>query len=128
MPFHDKVLLFANGRELSSGQTEIDIDDAVALRAGEVVVVVVSSADAVVVGPIRKLNAGKQSFRHQLFDRTVHRSSADAWLDLADLLPEFLNGEIRAAAFQLDQAIRNEFARARVALAHLIESRVNFLS
>ena len=128
MPFNDKVLLVANGRELSSGQTEIDIDNAMTLCASEVVVVLASSADAVVMSPIRKLNAREQSSRHQLFDRTVDRGSADAWLSLPELLPEFLNGEIRAEAFQLDQAIRNELARARVALAHFVERRINFIS
>ena len=128
MPFNDKVLLIANGRELSSRQTEIDIDNAMTLCASEVVVVLASSADAVVVGPIRKLNAGEQSSRHQLFDRTVDRGSADAWLSLPELLPEFLNGEIRAEAFQLDQAIRDESPWTCVALACFIERRINFIS
>ena len=128
MPFNDKVLLIANGRELGSGQTEIDIDNAMALCASEVVVVVASSADAVVMSPIRKLDAGKQSPIHKLFDCTVDRGSADAWLSLPELLPEFLNGEIRAEAFQLDQAIRDELTWARVALAHFVECRINFIS
>jgi hypothetical protein len=128
MPFNDEVLLIANGRELSSGQAEIDIDNAMALCAGEVVVMVASSADAVVMGSIRKLNAGEQSSRHQLFDRTIDRRSANARLDLTELLPEFLNGEIRAEAFQLDQTFRNELAWARVALAHFVERCIYFLS
>ena len=128
MPLNHKVLLLPNSRELSSRQTEIDIDNAMALCACEVVVVVASSADAVVVGSIRKLNAGEQSSRHQLFDRTVDRGSSDTWLSLPELLPEFLNGEIRAEAFQLDQAIRDELTWARVALAHFVERRVNFIS
>ena len=82
MPLNDKVLLLPNGRELSSGQTEIDIDNAMTLCASEVVVVLVSTADAVVMGPIGKLNASEQSPRHQLFDRTVDRRSADTWFGL----------------------------------------------
>jgi hypothetical protein len=35
MPFNDKARLIPNGRELVCGQAEIDIDDAMALRAGE---------------------------------------------------------------------------------------------
>jgi hypothetical protein len=83
MPLNDKVRLIPNGRELIRGETDIDIDDAMALRAGEVVVVIVSTTDTVVMCPIRKLNPGKQSHIHQLFDRTVDRGSAYTWLDLS---------------------------------------------
>lgn len=83
MPFNDKVLLLPNGCELIRGETEIDIDNAMALRAGEVVVMLASSTNAVVMRPIRKLDAGKQPPVHQLFDRTVDRRSTDPWLGLA---------------------------------------------
>ena len=128
MPFNHKVLLIANGHELSSGQTEIDIDNAMALCAGEVVVMLASTAHAIVMGAVRKLDAGEQSPAHQCFDRTVDCRPAYTWLGLAELLPEIFHAKRRAAAFEIDQMFRNEFARARVALAHLIESRVNFLS
>jgi hypothetical protein len=127
MPLNHKVRLVPNGRELISGETNIDIDDAMALSAGEMVVVLVSTTHPIVMGPISELNAGEQSHVHQFFDHTIHRRPAYAWLDLAELLPEIFHREIRATASQLDQSIRNEFARARVALAHLVESRVNFI-
>jgi hypothetical protein len=128
MPFNDKVLLLPNVRELSSRQTEIDIDNAMALCASEVVVVVLApTTHTIVMGPIRKLDASEQSPVHQFFDRPVDRRPAYAWLDLAELLPEVFHCESRAAAFEIDQAFRNEFARACVALAHLVERRINFL-
>ena len=83
MPLDDKVRLVPNGRELISGETDIDIDDAMALRAGEVVVVLASITDKVVMCPIRKLNPGEQSHIHQLFDRTVDRGPTYTWLGLS---------------------------------------------
>ena len=127
MPLNHKVRLVSNGRELISGETNIDIDDAVALRAGEMVVVLVSTTYTIVMGPISELNAGEQSHVHQFFDRTIHRRPAYSWLDLAELLPEIFHREICAQVGEFDQAIRNEFAWACVALAHLAESRVNLL-
>ena len=83
MPLNDKVLLLPNGCELIRGETEIDIDNAMALRAGEVVVMLASSTDAVVMRPISKLDADEQFPLHQLFDRSVDRGSTYPWLGLA---------------------------------------------
>jgi hypothetical protein len=83
MPLNDKIRLILNSRELISGDTDIDIDDAVALLAGEVVVVLASTTHTVVMCPICKLNPGEQSPGHQLFDRTVDRGSAYTWLSLS---------------------------------------------
>ena len=127
MPLNHKVRLVPNGDELSSGETNIDIDDAVALRAGEMVVMLFCTTHPIVMGPISELNAGEQSHVHQFFDRTIHRRPAYGWLDLAELLPEIFHREICAEVGEFDQAIRNEFAWACVALAHLAESRVNLL-
>lgn len=127
MPFNNKVLLLPNGRELSSRQTEIDIDNAMTLRTSEVVMVLAPTTHTIVMGPIRKLDTSEQSPVHQFFDCTVDRRPAYAWLDLAELVPEIFHGESRGAAFEIDQTFRNEFARARVAQAHLVEGRINFL-
>lgn len=83
MPLNDKVRLLPNCRELICGETDVYIDDEVALRAGEVVVVLVSIADTVVMGAVRKLDACEKSPIHQLFDRTVDCSSAYSWLSLS---------------------------------------------
>jgi hypothetical protein len=127
MPLNDKVRLIPNCHELICGEADIDIDDVMALRAGEMVMVFVSTTHTIVMGPIGELNAGEQCHAHEFFDRTIYRRPSYAWLDLAELLPEIFHCEIRATVGQFDQAIRNEFARACVALAHFIERRVNFL-
>lgn len=127
MSFNDKVFLLPNARELRSRQAEINIDNAMALRAGEVVVVFVPTTHTIVMGAIRKLDAGEQSSSHQFFDCAVDRRAAYTWLVQAEFLPEILNSEICAAAFEVNQAFRDEFARARVALAHFVKRRINFL-
>ena len=127
MSLYDEVRLIPYGSKLIGGKTDIDIDDAVALRAGEMVVVLASSTHTVMMRPVRKLDAGEQSHIYQLFDRAVYRGSPDARLGLSQLLPEAFNGEIRATAREFDQSIRNEFTGTRVTLAHLVESRVNFM-
>ncbi len=96
MPFNDKVRLIPNGRELLCGEADLDIDDAMALRAGQMVVVLAVATDTVMVRPVRELDPGEQSSIHELFHRTVDRGSAYPWLDLSELLPEVLSGEIRA--------------------------------
>jgi hypothetical protein len=83
MPFNDKIRLISNACELISRETDIDVDDAMTLRAGEVVVVLASTTDTVVMCPICKLNPGEQSHIYQLFDRTVDRGSAYTWLGLS---------------------------------------------
>ena len=64
MPLDDKVLLLPNGRELIGRKTDVDIDDAVAPRAGKMMVMLVSLADTVVMRPVRKLDAGQHSSIH----------------------------------------------------------------
>ena len=83
MPLNDKVRLIPNSRELIGGETDIDIDDAMALRAGKMMVVLTPTANTVVMRPIRKLYPGKQSHIYQLFDRTVDRGPTYTWLGLS---------------------------------------------
>ena len=127
MALDDKILLIADGHELIGGKTDIDIHDTVALGASEVVMVLAAIADPVVMCSIRKINPGEQAHIHQLFNRTVDRGAPNAWLGLSKLLPEALDGEIGATAGEFDQSVRDEFARTRVTLAYLVESRVNFI-
>ena len=102
MAFNDKVLLLADARKLGRRQAEIDIDDAMALCAGEVVVVFAAIAHAIVMGAIRELDAGKQAPAHQHFNGAVDRGAAYARLVLAEFLPQIFNGEVCAAAFEVD--------------------------
>jgi hypothetical protein len=57
MPFDDKVGLFSNGGELVRGETDIDIDDTMALGAGQMVMVFASTTDTVVMRSVRELDA-----------------------------------------------------------------------
>ncbi len=59
MPLNDKVRLVPNGHELISGEADIDIDDVMALCAAQMVVVCASTADTVVMCPVRKLDASE---------------------------------------------------------------------
>jgi hypothetical protein len=59
MPLNEEVRLLPDGCELIRGETEVDIDDAVTLRAGKVVVMLAPTADTVVMRPIRKLDTGQ---------------------------------------------------------------------
>ena len=87
MPLNDKVRLIANGHKLICGEADIDIDDVMALRASEMVMVLVSTTYTIVMGSIRELNAGEQSHVHQFFDCTIHRRPAYAWLICPHGLP-----------------------------------------
>jgi hypothetical protein len=127
MPFNDKVCLAPYRRELICGQADIDIHDAMALRTGEMVMVLAPATDSIVMRPVSKLDAGEQFRVHQVFHRTIDRRPAYTRLNPSQLLPEIVNGKILAAAGQRYQPLRNEFAWTSVAPAHLVESRVNFI-
>src|SRR5690348_15305059 len=91
-------------------------------------VMLIPTTNPVVMCSIRELNASQQIHVHQLFNRAVDCCPAYTRLGLPQLLPEILNSEIRATAGEFDQPLRNELARTSVTLAHLVESRVNFIS
>lgn len=57
MPLNGKICLFAYKINLLFRQTNIDLYDAVALGAGQVVVVAAASADAVVVRAVGEFDA-----------------------------------------------------------------------
>jgi hypothetical protein len=118
--FNIKVRLVTNGGQLIDGQTDIDLYDAMALRAGQVMMMAVT-ADAVVVRAISKLDAVQQAHIDQHLYRAVHGCPAQARLYLAQLLPEIVNREIGSARSKLCESLRNQPAWACVALAHLIE-------
>ena len=87
MALNDKVRLIPNGHKLICGEADIDIDDVMALRAGEMVMVLVSTTYTIVMGSIRELNAGEQSHVHQFFNRSIHRRPPYAWLICPHGLP-----------------------------------------
>jgi hypothetical protein len=82
MPLNDEIRLLPDGRKLVRRETDVDIDDAVTPRAGKMVVMLAPTTDTKVMRPICKLDAGQQPPIHQLFNRTVDRGPAYAWLGL----------------------------------------------
>ena len=83
MPLNDKVRLVSNDHELIGGQADIDVDDAMTLRAGKMVVMLAFTTDTVVMCSIRKLDPSEESHIRQLFHRTVDRGSAYPWIGLS---------------------------------------------
>lgn len=97
MTFDIKISLVTDCRELIDGETNVHLYNPVALRAGQVMMVVVT-ADTVVMRPISKLDAIQQTHIDQLLHGAVDRSSSQAWLYLSYLLPEIINREIGSAS------------------------------
>lgn len=81
MTFNVKVCLVADSLELVDRQADIDLYDAVALCAGEVMVMR-ATTDAIVMRAVRKLNTIQQSHVHQHLNRTIDSGTSHAWLVL----------------------------------------------
>jgi hypothetical protein len=126
MPFNIEVCLIANSRERIDRNADIDLYDAMAPGAGQVVMMAIA-ADTVVMGAIGKLDTIQQAHIDQHLHRAVDGCPAEARLYLAQFLPEIVNREIAAACSKLDKALGNQPARARVALAQLMKCRMNFI-
>ena len=124
--FDSKICLVANGGKLSFGQTDVHLFDAVAARAGEVMMVAIST-DAVVMGAVGELNTIQQPHADQLLDRAVDCGASQAWLLRAHVLPQVVNCEISATLRQGYQAFRNKPSRAGITLAYFIKRCINFL-
>ena len=97
MPLNDKARLIPNGHKLICGEADSDIDDVMALRAGQMVVVFASTADTIVMRPIFK-----SSGRAVLYSPTF-RPHGRPWLGLSVARPvvipaKILNREICAEA------------------------------
>lgn len=122
-----EVCLFAEFGELFSGDADIDIDHAMATGAGQVVVVLVSSADTIAVCAIGELDAIEQTGVDQHLNGAIDGSASQAWFALAQLLPEIIHREVAAVLSQFDQALGDDAARARCALTYLIEHSINFV-
>src|SRR5450755_185587 len=122
-----KIRLIADGAYLIYGQADIDLHDAVALCAGQVVMMARTAADAVVVRTVRELDAVQEFHICQHLDRAIDRRASQAWLGLPQLLPQVINSEISTAGRQLYQPLGNELARARMTLARLVERRPDLI-
>jgi len=80
--FDLKVCLVADCSDLINGEADIYFYDPVTLRAGQVMVMVIS-ADAIVMRSVGKLDAIQQTHSDELFHRTKNRCSSQARLYLS---------------------------------------------
>lgn len=80
MALDDEISRITNSCDLIGGQADVDINDAMALRTREVVVMLAAIAHTVVVRAVGELNAREQFHIYQLFDRAVDRGPAYARL------------------------------------------------
>jgi hypothetical protein len=125
--FDIKIRLVADGTYLVYGQADIDLHDAVALCAGQMVMMARTAADAVVMRAVRELDAVQKLHIRQHLDRAIDRCASQARLGLPQLLPQIINSEISTAGRQLYQPLSNELTRARMALARFVERRPDLI-
>ena len=126
MTFNIKVSLGADGPDLLNWQADINFYDAMTLRTGQVMMVR-PTADPIVVGPISELNTIQETHIHQHLDRTIDRCTTQAWLTIAQLLPEIINREIRPARRMFYQPLSNELTWTRMTLTGLIKCGTDFI-
>ena len=81
MAFDLKVCLVTDGSELVNREADIYVYDTVTLRTGKVMVMVIS-ADAIVMRSVGKLDAIQQAHTDKLFHRTENRCPSEARLYL----------------------------------------------
>jgi hypothetical protein len=96
MTFDVKVRLGTDDSDLLSWQANINFDDAMTLRTGQVMMMR-TAADPIVMRSIAELNTIQEAHIHQHLDRAIDRCATQTWLTLAQLLPEIINREIRSA-------------------------------
>ena len=126
MPLDVEVCLVTDSRERIDRNAHIDLYDAMALRAGQMVMMAIT-ADAVVVRAIGKLDTIQQAYIDQHLHRAIDSCPAQARLYLTQLLPQVVNREISPACSKFYEPLSNQPAWTRVALAQLIECRMNFV-
>jgi len=119
--------LLADCGKVLKRQTEIDFDDAMTLCTGQVMVVG-TSTDTIVVGPIGEFDTIKQTRLNEHFNRAVDRGSSQMGLALTQVVPEIVNGKIGSAGRQLAYPLRNQVAWACLTLTLFREGGSNLLS
>ncbi len=126
MSFDLKICQGSDNGELIFGQADVYFFDAVTACTGDMMVVVVS-ADTIVMGSIGKLDATQQAHRDELLYRAVDRCSPHSWFLRAHRVPEIINRKIGAALRQRDQPFRDQPPGTCVALAHFVKRCVNLI-
>lgn len=126
MALDSEICLLANSCKLIDGEADADFYDAMALCAGEMMMMA-ASADAVVVRPIGKFDAVQQTQSDQFLHSTVDRCSSQTRLVLSHCLPEIINREIDSAVSKFHQLLCDEPPWACIALTDLVERGIDFI-
>lgn len=124
MPFDNEIGLAADGGHLFGRKTHLNFDYAVALGAGEVMVMR-AAANAKMVGAIGKFDAVQQPQADQFLYCSIDSCPSQARLVSAQVVPEIINGEVLATFGQLNEALRDKAARTSIALPALLERGSN---
>ena len=127
MTLNREICSGAERGKLLGRNADIDINHAVTTGAGQVMVVLVATTDTVTVRAIGKLNAIQQASVDQHFNRAIYRSTAQARLGLAQILPEVVHRKISPATREFSQALSNNASWTRCALAFLVKHGKYFL-
>ncbi len=124
--FDGKICLVADGGKLIFWQADVYLFDTVAARAGEMMVVTIST-DAIVMRAVGELNTIQQTHTDQLLDSAVDGSASQARLLCSHVLPQIINREIGTTLCQSYQAFRDKPSRTCITLAYFIERCINSL-
>jgi hypothetical protein len=103
-------------------KAHVKIDDPVAFRAGEVMMVFVAPAHAEIVRPVGKIDAIQDLHANELFDGTVDCGTADPRIGLSQPGEQIVGGKSLSRLPQVDQAFGDDLTRTGRALAELAES------
>jgi hypothetical protein len=115
VPFDGKIGLLADRGNVLKRQAEMNFNDPMALRTGQVMVVD-TSTDTIVMGPIGEFDTIEQVRLNEHFNRAVDRGSSQMGLALAQVVPEIVYGKICPAGCQLFHSLGNQVARVCLAL------------
>ncbi len=126
MAFNVEVHLIANRYELINGQTDIHFHNTMALRAGQVMMMT-APTNPIVMRPIGELDTVQHTSIDQHFHRAVDRCSSQTWFCLSEFLPELISREVASIGGKLYKLLCDESPRTCVALAHFVESCINFV-
>ena len=115
----------ADGVDGSCPQAEVHLDNPMALRAGQVMVVVIALTEAEGVRAVGELDAVEHLQPYQRLDRPVHRCPADARAGTTELPQELLRGESLPRASEAYQLLRDGPPRGGLSFAESPECFVD---
>jgi len=120
MAFNGKIVLISDGSQLFHRQTQVDINDFMTLRTGQMMMVS-PITDAVMMRAIRELNALQQPYLRQFLHRAKHCRATNVCVVLAQRLPQIIRREINATSSELNEVLSDEATLAGVALAQFVK-------